>query len=199
MPVLNLSENSLDVTGQWTTALAGVDNRNRRRRDVVREIGLRFGFRYGLKIEADRLMRRRRPMYSDEHWFATRTLNCPNQVCIVVPWGCSPAGFQCVQAFHPSTIRVKATIETRMKIITPILCVLLLVSCVVVPITEMTSLLQAYQLTDNGMPSENPVATISVRPMLDVASGFRPMLPVIDWKSGTTQEIQFWPCRAGSE
>jgi len=78
-----------------------------------------------------------------------------------------------------------------MKIITPILCVLLLVSCVVVPITEMTSLLQAYQLTDNGMPSENPVATISVRPMLDVASGFRPMLPVIDWKSGTTQEIQF--------
>jgi prepilin-type N-terminal cleavage/methylation domain-containing protein len=62
---------------------------------------------------------------------------------------------------------------------------------VVVQIKDITSLLQAYQLTDNGMPSGNPVATISVGPILDVASGFRPMLPVIDWKSGTPQEIQF--------
>ena len=66
---------------------------------------------------------------------------------------------------------------------------------VVVPITDMTSLLQAYQLTDNGMPSGNPVATISVGPILEVSSATgvytRPMLPVIDWKSGTTQEIEF--------
>jgi len=68
---------------------------------------------------------------------------------------------------------------------------------VVVQIRDITSLLQAYQLTDNGTPSGNPVATISVGPILEVASDTsvmsytRPMLPIIDWKSGTTQEIQF--------
>ena len=64
---------------------------------------------------------------------------------------------------------------------------------VLVQITDINSLLQAYQLTDNGTPTGNIVATISVGPMLDVWSGAytRPTLPIIDWKSGTPQEIQF--------
>jgi type II secretory pathway pseudopilin PulG len=60
-----------------------------------------------------------------------------------------------------------------------------------VQITDMTSLLQAYQLTDNGTPTGNIVATIAVGTMLDVTSGMRPTLPIIDWRSGTSQEIQF--------
>jgi type II secretory pathway pseudopilin PulG len=60
-----------------------------------------------------------------------------------------------------------------------------------VQITDMDSLLKAYQLTDNGTPTGNIVATIAVGPMLDVTSGTRPTLPIIDWKSGTLQEIQF--------
>ena len=61
-----------------------------------------------------------------------------------------------------------------------------------VQITDMDSLLKAYQLTDNGAPSGNIVATIAVGPMLDVTpGGMRPTLPIIDWKSGTPQEIQF--------
>jgi len=64
---------------------------------------------------------------------------------------------------------------------------------VLVQITDITSLLKAYQLTDDGTPTGNPVATISVGPMLDVWSGAytRPTLPIIDWRSGTPQEIQF--------
>jgi type II secretory pathway pseudopilin PulG len=62
---------------------------------------------------------------------------------------------------------------------------------VLVQITDIDSLLKAYQLTDNGTPTGNVVATISVGPMLDVTSGTRPTLPIIDWKSGTPQEIQF--------
>jgi Tfp pilus assembly protein PilE len=68
---------------------------------------------------------------------------------------------------------------------------------VTVPITNITSLLRAYQLTDDGTPTGNPVATISVGTMLDPpskANGFttmRPTLPIIDWKSGTLQEIQY--------
>jgi type II secretory pathway pseudopilin PulG len=66
-----------------------------------------------------------------------------------------------------------------------------------VPITDMNSLLKAFQLTDDGTPSGNIVATISVGPMLSVSTTgstvttTRPMLPVIDWRSGTPQEIQF--------
>ena len=60
-----------------------------------------------------------------------------------------------------------------------------------VQITDMNTLLKAFQLTDNGTPTGNPVATISVGPMLDVTTGMRPTLPIIDWRSGTPQEIQF--------
>jgi prepilin-type N-terminal cleavage/methylation domain-containing protein len=62
---------------------------------------------------------------------------------------------------------------------------------VMVQITDMDSLLKAHQLTDNGSPTGNIVATIAVGPMLDPTSGMRPTLPIIDWKSGTPQEIQF--------
>ena len=62
---------------------------------------------------------------------------------------------------------------------------------VLVQITDMDSLLKAYQLTDSGAPSGNIVATIAVGPIQDLTSGMRPTLPIIDWKSGTPQEIQF--------
>jgi prepilin-type N-terminal cleavage/methylation domain-containing protein len=62
---------------------------------------------------------------------------------------------------------------------------------VMVQITDMDSLLKAYQLTDNGAPTGNIVATIAVGAMQDLTSGMRPTLPIIDWKSGTPQEIQF--------
>jgi prepilin-type N-terminal cleavage/methylation domain-containing protein len=65
------------------------------------------------------------------------------------------------------------------------------VSYVMAPITDMDSLLKAYQLTDTGTPTGNIVATISVGPMLDPTSGMRPTLPIIDWRGGTPQEIQF--------
>ena len=60
-----------------------------------------------------------------------------------------------------------------------------------VQITDMNTLLKAFQLTDNGTPTGNIVATIAVGTMLDVTSGMRPTLPIIDWRSGTSQEIQF--------
>ena len=60
-----------------------------------------------------------------------------------------------------------------------------------VQITDMNSLLRAYQLTDNGTTTGNIVATITVGSMLDLTTGMRPTLPIIDWNSGTTQEIQF--------
>jgi prepilin-type N-terminal cleavage/methylation domain-containing protein len=60
-----------------------------------------------------------------------------------------------------------------------------------VQITDMNSLLKAYQLTDNGTTTGNIVASITVGSMLDLASGMRPTLPIVDWKSGTAQEIQF--------
>jgi prepilin-type N-terminal cleavage/methylation domain-containing protein len=63
---------------------------------------------------------------------------------------------------------------------------------VLVQITDMPSLLKAYQLTDSGTPTGNIVATISVGTMLDLGPPLiRPTLPIIDWKSGTPQEIQF--------
>jgi type II secretory pathway pseudopilin PulG len=62
---------------------------------------------------------------------------------------------------------------------------------VVVQITDINSLLEAYQLTDNGTPTGNIDATITVGTMLDVANGIRPTLPIIDWESGTAREIQF--------
>jgi prepilin-type N-terminal cleavage/methylation domain-containing protein len=60
-----------------------------------------------------------------------------------------------------------------------------------VQITDMNSLLKAYQLTDNGTITGNIVATITVGSMLDLTTGMRPTLPIIDWNSGTPQEIQF--------
>jgi prepilin-type N-terminal cleavage/methylation domain-containing protein len=60
-----------------------------------------------------------------------------------------------------------------------------------VQITDINSLLKAYQLTDTGTPIGNIVATIAVGPMLDLTSGMRPTPPIIDWRSGTPQEIQF--------
>jgi prepilin-type N-terminal cleavage/methylation domain-containing protein len=57
-----------------------------------------------------------------------------------------------------------------------------------VPITDMNSLLKAYQLTDNA---GNIVATVTIGPMLDITSGMRPTLPIIDWKSCTPQEILY--------
>jgi prepilin-type N-terminal cleavage/methylation domain-containing protein len=70
-------------------------------------------------------------------------------------------------------------------------------SFVLVQITDINSLLKAYQMTDNGTPTGNIVATISVGPMFYTSTAgttvttVRPMLPMIDWKSGTPQEIQF--------
>jgi prepilin-type N-terminal cleavage/methylation domain-containing protein len=60
-----------------------------------------------------------------------------------------------------------------------------------VQITDMNSLLKAYQLTDNGTATGNIVATVTVGSMLDLTTGMRPTLPIIDWNSGTPQEIQF--------
>jgi prepilin-type N-terminal cleavage/methylation domain-containing protein len=62
---------------------------------------------------------------------------------------------------------------------------------VLVQITDINSLLKAYQLTDDGTPTGNIVATIAVGPMLDVTNQVRPTVPTIDWKPGTPQEIQF--------
>jgi prepilin-type N-terminal cleavage/methylation domain-containing protein len=62
---------------------------------------------------------------------------------------------------------------------------------VMVQITDLDSLLKAFELTDSGAPTGNIVATVAVGPMLDLTSGMRPTLPIIDWKSGTPQEIQF--------
>ena len=67
----------------------------------------------------------------------------------------------------------------------------------VIQITDITSLLRAFYLTHNNTPTGTPVATISMGTILDPpikANGFtttRPMLPKIDWKSGTPQEIQY--------
>jgi len=64
---------------------------------------------------------------------------------------------------------------------------------VVVQITNINSLLQAFQLTDDGTPTGNIVATITVGPMLagTPPPPTRPTLPIIDWKAGTLQEIRF--------
>jgi prepilin-type N-terminal cleavage/methylation domain-containing protein len=62
---------------------------------------------------------------------------------------------------------------------------------VLVQITDIDSLLRAYQMTDNSTPTGNVIATIEVGPMLDVTSQIRPTLPTIDWKAGTVQEIQY--------
>ena len=63
---------------------------------------------------------------------------------------------------------------------------------VLVSITDMTSLLKAFQLTDNTTPTGNIVATISVGPILNLGPPLtRPTLPIIDWEGGTPREIQF--------
>jgi prepilin-type N-terminal cleavage/methylation domain-containing protein len=62
---------------------------------------------------------------------------------------------------------------------------------VLVQIIDIDSLLRAYQLTDDGTPTGNVIATIQVGPMLDVTRQIRPTLPTIDWKAGTVQEIQY--------
>ena len=70
-------------------------------------------------------------------------------------------------------------------------------SSVVVPITDMNSLLEAYQLTNNGTPTGNIVATIGLGTMLDdsnPSSVIRPTLPIINfqnWINGTLQTVQF--------
>jgi prepilin-type N-terminal cleavage/methylation domain-containing protein len=63
----------------------------------------------------------------------------------------------------------------------------------VVPITDINSLLEAYQLTDNGTPTGNIVATITLGTMLDLTANpiTRPTLPIVDFESGTQQEIRF--------
>ena len=65
------------------------------------------------------------------------------------------------------------------------------VTYIPVQITSMNTLLEAFQLTDDLTPTGNIVATITVGPMLDLTTGMRPTLPIVDWKSGTLQEIQF--------
>jgi hypothetical protein len=62
---------------------------------------------------------------------------------------------------------------------------------VAVQITDITSLLKAYQLTDDGTPSGNILATISVGPLVQTGAMIRPTLPIIDWKANTVQEIQY--------
>jgi prepilin-type N-terminal cleavage/methylation domain-containing protein len=61
------------------------------------------------------------------------------------------------------------------------------INYVTVPITDMNSLLSAFQLTDDMTPTGHVIATITVGPMLDLTTGMRPTLPVVDWKSGTLQ------------
>ena len=86
-------------------------------------------------------------------------------------------------SYLPRSRSVQVTTSTNGKVQT---------TYVVVPITELDSLLRAYELTDDGTPTGNIVATISVGPMLDFGPPVtRPTLPIIDWKSGTPQEIQF--------
>ena len=67
------------------------------------------------------------------------------------------------------------------------------ITYVVVQITDINSLLKAFQLTDDGTPTGNIVATITVGPMLEGTPPppTRPTLPIIDWKAGTLQEIRF--------
>ena len=69
------------------------------------------------------------------------------------------------------------------------------VNTVTVPITSLDSLLQAYQLTDDGTPTGNPVATVTFGKMLDVKSNpiVNPTQLVLDWKPGTTKEIVLPP------
>jgi prepilin-type N-terminal cleavage/methylation domain-containing protein len=62
---------------------------------------------------------------------------------------------------------------------------------VTVQITDLTSLLKAYELTDDTTPTGNIVATISVGPLAQSGAMVRPTLPIIDWKSGTPQEILY--------
>ena len=64
-----------------------------------------------------------------------------------------------------------------------------MITYVLVQITDMDSLLKAYQLTDNGAPSGNIVATIAVGPIQDLTTGMRPTLPIIDWKGGTPKKF----------
>jgi hypothetical protein len=60
------------------------------------------------------------------------------------------------------------------------------------PITDMDSLLRAFVLTDTGRPDTGIIiATVTVGPMLDLTTGMRPTLPVVDWKPGTLPEIQY--------
>ena len=64
---------------------------------------------------------------------------------------------------------------------------------VTVQIVDMDSLLRAYLLTDDGTPTGNIVATLTVGTILDPnpQGPVSPTLPVIDWRSGTLQEIIF--------
>jgi type II secretory pathway pseudopilin PulG len=65
------------------------------------------------------------------------------------------------------------------------------ITYVLVQITDINSLLKAFQLTDDGTPTGNIVATIGVGPMQEGTPPTRPTLPIIDWKASTPQEIRF--------
>jgi prepilin-type N-terminal cleavage/methylation domain-containing protein len=85
-------------------------------------------------------------------------------------------------SYLPSSRTVQETIYVNGK---PV------INTVTVQITDINSLLKAYLLTDNGTSTGNIVATITVGTMLDVQNQVRPTLPIIDWRSGTLQEIVF--------
>jgi prepilin-type N-terminal cleavage/methylation domain-containing protein len=67
------------------------------------------------------------------------------------------------------------------------------VTTVYVPITDLDSLLRAFQLTDDGTSTGTPVATITFGKMLDVKKNTSPTPLTIDWKPGTAQEIVLPP------
>jgi type II secretory pathway pseudopilin PulG len=105
-----------------------------------------------------------------------------------------PAGFQPGLPLAPLNPASRSYLPTSRNVpVTTMMNGNPVTSYVLVQITDLDSLLKAYQLTDNGTPTGNIVATISLGTMLDVASASitRPTLPIIDWKSGTPQEIQF--------
>jgi hypothetical protein len=52
MPVLDFSQDGLDVIGHRSLAFAGVENRNRIGRDRVRKICLRYRFIHQFEIQA---------------------------------------------------------------------------------------------------------------------------------------------------
>ena len=104
-----------------------------------------------------------------------------------------PTGFQPALPLAPLNAASRSYLPTSRNVpVTTMVSGNPVTTYVMVQITDMVSLLKAYQLTDNGTPTGNIVATISVGPILSLGPPLtRPTLPIIDWKSGTPQEIQF--------